>query len=49
MESKKTYSVEEVTKLINHLFENNVKTKKNDNPENNSPIKEIEDIERYRK
>ena len=28
MESKKTYSVEEVTKLINHLFENNVKTKK---------------------
>ncbi len=28
MERKKTYSVEEVTKLINHLFENLDKKKK---------------------
>ena len=28
MERKKTYSVEEVTKLINHLFENYISDKK---------------------
>ena len=35
MEWKKTYSVEEVTKLINHLFGNSNKTKKNINLSNN--------------
>ena len=46
MEKKKAYSVEEDTKLINHLFENSNKTKKNINLSNNSPIKEIENKEK---
>ena len=41
MERKKTYSFEEVTKLINHLFENSDMTNKNINLSNNLPIKEI--------
>ena len=46
MKRKKAYSVKEVNKLINHLFENLDKTKKNINLSNNSPIKEIENKEK---
>ena len=48
MKKKKTYSVEEVIKLINHLFENSDKTTTNINLSNNVQIKEIENKEKIK-